>query len=94
MEIEHKVAQHHQKHLEVELAAAGLGQRQEQERDERNSEENEAKYREVQEPQAVELIHGAEQLIKQITFHFFVIYIFTKYIYTKKKKNTLLWYSI
>jgi len=74
LEIEDKVAQHHQKHLEVELAAAGLGQRQEKERDERNGEENEAEDREVQEVQAVELVHGAKQLVKQITLHFCDIY--------------------
>jgi len=74
LEIEDKVAQHHQKHLEVELAAAGLGQRQEQERDERNDEENKAKDGEVQEPHTVELVHGAIQEIKQITLHFCDIY--------------------
>ena len=65
--------------MEVEFTTATLGQGQEQERDERDGKENKAEYREVQEPQTVELVHGTEQLIKQIIFHFFVMYIFTKY---------------
>ena len=69
--------------MEIEFTTTGLGQGQEQEREEGDGKENKAENREVQKPHTVEFVHGTEQLIKQIIFHF-NIYIPPKYILRKR----------
>jgi hypothetical protein len=56
--------------LEIEITTSLLSHCQHQDRNERDDKENKPENGEVQEPQTVELVHGTEQLIKQITFHF------------------------
>ena len=61
--------------MKIEITTSFLSQCQHQECNERDDKENKTKNGEVQEPQTVELVHRTEQLIKQITFHYFDIYI-------------------